>query len=131
MVDPPASTTTTDATAIPVVETTATLTTTDTAGGQTDVSPATVGDGTVVALDTAISDPDGDATTSATVSGNAAVAQTTGTVLGSSSLMVNPGAALQFNSISHRVGRIFTDNGAVEVINARPSPGRRCRDPAR
>ena len=117
MVDPPASTTTTDATAIPVVETTATLTTTDTAGGQTDVSPATVGDGTVVALDTAISDPDGDATTSATVSGNAAVAQTTGTVLGSSSLMVNPGAALQFNSISHRVGRIFTDNGAVEVIN--------------
>jgi VCBS repeat-containing protein len=117
MVDPPASTSTTDATVIPVAETASTLTTTDTAGSQTDVSPATVDDSTAVALNTTISNPDGDATTNVTVNGTTAVAQTTGIVSGSGSLMVNPGAALQFNSISHRVARLLTDNGAVEVIN--------------
>ena len=74
-----------------------------------------VDDDTVIALNAAVPDPNGG--TSVTFSENGAVAQTAGTAAGSGSLMVNSGAALQFNSISHRVARISTDNGAVEVIN--------------
>ena len=53
IVDPPTSTTTPEATVIPVIDS-STLTATETAGSQTDVSAATV-DGTVVALITAVS----------------------------------------------------------------------------
>ena len=113
--DPPTSTTP-DATVTPVVETT-TLTTTETAGSQTDVSSATVDEGTVVARSTAVLDPDGGETTSMTINGNGAVADTTGTASGSGSLMVNSGTALELTSISHKLAGILTDNGRVEVTN--------------
>ena len=116
IVDPPTSTKAAHTTATPVAET-STLTTTETAGGQTDVSSATVDDRTMVALATAVSDPDGGETTSVTINGNGAAADTTGTVSGSGSFMVNSGAALEFTSISHRVAGIPTDNGTVEVTN--------------
>ena len=119
--DPPASTTTSDATVVPVVETT-TLTATETAGSQTDVSAATV-DGTTVARSTAVSEPDGDKTTNVTVNGNGAVAHTARIVSGPGSLMVNPGAAPEFTSLSHGVSGNLTDNRTVEVSNA-PELGR-------
>ena len=113
--DPPTSTTP-DATVTPVVETT-TLTTTKTAGSQTDASSATADDGTVVALDASVSDPDGGETTGVTIDGNSAVADTTGTASGSGSLIVNSGTALELTSISHKLAGILTDNGRVEVTN--------------
>ena len=113
--DPPTSTTP-DATVTPVVETT-TLTTTETAGSQTDVSSATVDEGTVVARSTAVLDPDGGETTSMAINGNGAVADTTGTASGSGLLMVNSGTALELTSISHKLAGILTDNGRVEVTN--------------
>ena len=135
--DPPASTTTSDATVIPVVDT-STVTATETASSQTDVSSATVDDGTFVPLNTAVSDPDGGETTSMAINGNEVVADTTGTVSESRSLMVNSGAALEFTSISHRVAGILTDHGTVQVTTGSwklqasrlPSLRRRCRENA-
>jgi hypothetical protein len=113
--DPPASTTTPNATVTPVVETTM-LTTTETTGSQTDVTSATVDDGTVVALNTAVSDPDGGQMTNVT-SGNGTVVDATGTVSESASFTVNFGATLESSSISHEIVGTLTDNGTVEVTN--------------
>ena len=118
--DPPTSPTP-DATVTSVVETT-TPTATETAGSQTDVSAATV-DGTMVARTTAVLEPDGDKTTNVTVNGNGAVAHTARIVSGPGSLMVNPGAAPEFTSLSHGVSGNLTDNRTVEVSNA-PELGR-------
>src|SRR5258708_31683424 len=112
---PPASTTTPNATVTPVVETTM-LTTTETTSSQTDVTSATVDDGTVVALNTAVSDPDGGQMTNVT-SGNGTVVDATGTVSESASFTVNFGATLESSSISHEIVGTLTDNGTVEVTN--------------
>ena len=53
-------------------------------------------DGTVAALKTAVSDPDGSETTNVTVNGGGAVAHTARIVSGPGSLMVNPGTAREF-----------------------------------
>ena len=54
-------------------------------------------DGTVAALNTAVSDPDGGETTNVTVNGDGAVAHTARIVSGPGSLMVNPGTAREFH----------------------------------
>ena len=72
---------------------------------------------------TAVLDPDGDKTTNVTVNGNGAVAHTARIVSGPGSLMVNPGTAREFTSISHRVAGNPSDNRTVEVSNA-PELGR-------
>ena len=80
-------------------------------------------DGTVAALNTAVSDPAGGETTNVTVNGDGAVAHTARIVSGPGSLMVNPGTAREFPSISHRVAGNPSDNRTVEVSNA-PELGR-------
>ena len=72
---------------------------------------------------TAVLEPDGDKTTNVTVNGNGAVAHTARIVSGPGSLMVNPGAAPEFTSLSHGVSGNLTDNRTVEVNNA-PELGR-------
>src|SRR5207248_8927360 len=106
-----------DATAIPVLDS-STLTATETAGSQTDVTSATVDDGTMVALNTAVSDPDGSETTTV-ISGNGTVVDIHGAVSGSGSFIVNSGADLEFSSSSHRIVGTLTDNGTVEVTNGK------------
>jgi hypothetical protein len=80
-------------------------------------------DGTVAALKTAVSDPDGGESTNVIVNGGGAVAHTARIVSGPGSLMVNPGTAREFTSISHRVAGNPSDNRTVEVSNA-PELGR-------
>ena len=58
-----------------------------------------------------------------TVNGDGAVAHTARIVSGPGSLMVNPGTAREFTSISHRVAGNPSDNRTVEVSNA-PELGR-------
>ena len=125
--DPPTSPTP-DATATPVVEAT-TPTAAETAGGQTDVSAATV-DGTMVARTTAVLEPDGNKATNVTVNGGGAVAHTARIVSGPGSLMVNPGAAPEFTSLSHGVSGNPTDNRTVEVSKRLSSVKQRRREAA-
>ena len=77
----------------------------------------------MVALVASVSDPDGGETTNVTVNGGGAVAHTARIVSGPGSLMVNPGTAREFTSISHRVAGNPSDNRTVEVSNA-PELGR-------
>jgi hypothetical protein len=116
IIDPPASTTTSDSTVVPVGVAT-TVTTIETASGQTDVSSPTVDDGRAVALNTTVSDPSSSATTSVTIDGNAALAGTTDTVSQSRPLMIDAGTALECTSISHSLVGTLTNNGTVEVTN--------------
>jgi hypothetical protein len=121
VISDPTTSTTPDGTVTSVVETT-TLTATETAGSQTNVASATIEDGTMTAPSTAVLDPDGSETTSVTISGNGAVADTT-TVSESGSPMVKLGSALEFTSLSHRVAGNLTDRATVEVSNP-PELGR-------
>src|SRR5262245_49271987 len=109
--DPPTSTP--KATVIPVVAS-STLTATETAGSQTDVSLASAHDGTVAALGASVSDPDGSETTSVTINGSGAVAHTARIVSGPDSLMVNPGVAPE---LLHRGPGNLANHRTVEVSN--------------
>jgi hypothetical protein len=122
IIDPPTSTTTPEATVIPVADR-STLTATETASSQTDVSSATADDGTVAVLGASVSDPDGGETTNVTVDRSGAVAHTARIVSGPSSLMVNPGVAPEFTSFSHRGVGNLTNNHTVEVSSP-PELGR-------
>jgi len=116
VVDPPASTTTSDAGVVPVRDAT-TVTMIETASGQTGVSSPTVDDGKAVALNTTGSDPDGGATTSVTIDGNNAVAGTTGNVSVSRSVMIDAGTALECTSLSHTIAGTLSNDGTIEVTS--------------
>jgi len=125
-----ASTTTTDATVTPVAKT-STLTATKTTSSRTNATLAAADEASVVALstavavavalDTSVADPNGGKMSSLTISGDAAAVDITNAVSGSDSFTVNSGAALGFSPISHGMAGAPTDNGAVEVIsNGKP-----------
>jgi len=109
-VSPPTSTTTPNATVIPVAQT-PTRTATKMVGSQRNVTSATVDEAiavalntavmVAVALDTAVADADGAKMPSLTISGDGTAADITDPVSGSDSLTVDPGAALKLSRISH------------------------------
>jgi VCBS repeat-containing protein len=122
--DPPASTTTTDATVTPIAET-STPTATETMSSRRKVTYVTDDDGIMVALSTAVafavsaavSDADGSEMSGLTSDGNDTAVDLTGT--GSDSFRVDSGAAPKFSPISHRTTETLAEDGTVEVINGK------------
>jgi hypothetical protein len=122
--DPPPSTTTPDATVTPVAQT-PTLIATEATGAQKNVTLATVGEVTAVALNTAVAvalstaPVDGDKMSSLTLSRDGTAGDITDTGSGSDSSMVNVGTAAELNPISHNIARTLADSATVDVINGK------------
>jgi VCBS repeat-containing protein len=128
--DPPASTTTSDATLVPVAATlipvaeSSTLPANETASRQRKATSATDDEAIMVALSTAVavalsaaaSDADGREIPSLTTSGDDTALDISGTVSGSDSSVVNSGTAPNFDPIWHRMAETVTDNETVEVV---------------